>query len=128
MILFVIITNKYEFSIQIIEYFKSQNITNHHWLLFYPIGLDKQKEVDAAENLKDYLSKHPKIETVVLFSDVGSPTNVAKRIEKEPNIKQKILRSQGSLIENGYLAYLMLNTKAPLESIKSILDKIIDKK
>lgn len=128
MILFVVITNKYDFSIQVIEYFKSQNITNHHWLLFYPIGLDKQKEEYALDNLKEYLSKHPRVETMVLFSDVGAPTNVAKIIEKDVDIKQNVVRSLGSLIENGFLAYLMLNTKAPIESTESIINKIIDKK
>ena len=67
-----------------------------------------------------------KIEVVVVFSDAGLSTKLAKQINLE-NPEIKLFRSKGSLIENGYLTYIMSNTKVPNQIVEQIINENIDK-
>lgn len=126
MTIFIVLTYKVNFSNQIIEYFKSLNPVNHFNFNFFAVGLDQSKEEHIVRSIIDRIDRNSKIDTIAIFSDVGNPSKVAKRLKfKNKNIT--ILRSEGSIIENGYLTYMMLNTKTPIESVKTILNKKIEK-
>lgn len=121
MVLLLMITYKIEFSNQIINYFKSLNPINNFYLSFMPIGLDEMEESKLLDLVIKKIDNNPKIESIVVFADVGLPTKFAKRIQlKKRDIK--IIISKGSIIENGFLSYLLLNTKAPIESVEMIID------
>ncbi|MBD5423394.1 MAG: hypothetical protein HDR43_02775 [Mycoplasma sp.] len=126
MIIFIVITYKINFSQEIISYFKSQNICNGYNFNFIPIGLDEGDDEEILNKIYKKLNDIKNLETVVVFSDVGLPTKLAKRIEiKDNNIE--LFRAKGSLIENGYLSYIMLNTKAPKETIEQVINDKIEK-
>lgn len=126
MTVFVVITYKLSFSSQIIEYFKELNPLNNFCFVFLPIGLDMDKESLIIEKAIKKIESYSKLENVVIFSDVGTPAKLAKRIKiKKENVK--IICSKGSLIENGYLTYLMMNTRTPIEIVEKITDKNIEK-
>lgn len=126
MILSLIITYKKEFSIQLIEYFKSLNPINNFYFNFLPVGLDESDEEELLENITSTIENNTKIETVVVFADVGLPSKFARRIKFKTD-KIKVLISKGSLVENGFLSYMLLNTKAPIETIEEIIDKDLKK-
>ncbi len=126
MTLFLIITNKLSFSQEIIKYFKSQNMCNTFNFIFLPIGLDQGNEKEILKIINDRVNELKKIETVVVFSDAGLSTKLAKQINLD-NPQIKLFRSKGSLIENGYLTYIMLNTKVPIQIIEQIIEEKIDK-
>ncbi len=126
MTLFLIITNKLCFSQEIIKYFKSQNMCNTFNFIFLPIGLDQGNEKEILKITNDRVNELKKIETVVVFSDAGLSTKLAKQINLD-NPQIKLFRSKGSLIENGYLTYIMLNTKVPIQIIEQIIEEKIDK-
>lgn len=126
MTLFLIITNKLYFSQEIIKYFKTQNMCNTYNFSFLPIGLDQGDEKEILKMINERIIELRKIEVVVVFSDAGLSTKLAKQINLDnPNIK--LFRSKGSLIENGYLTYIMLNTKVPLQIVEEIINEKIDK-
>lgn len=126
MTIFIVLTYKVSFSNQIIDYFKSLNPINHFHFNFFGVGLDQSKEEHIIKSIVDRIDRNQKVENVVIFSDVGNPTKVAKRL-KFKNKDITVLRSNGSIIENGFLTYMMLNTKTPIESVRTILDKKIEK-
>ncbi len=126
MIVFLIITYKLHFSQEIIKYFKSQNMCNGFNFTFLPIGLDQGDEKDILIQIDQKISELKRTENVVIFSDAGLSTKLAKQVNlSNPNIK--LFRSKGSLIENGYLTYIMLNTKAPIQVIEQIINEPIEK-
>ena len=121
----MIITNKLNFSINIIDYFQSMNPLNSFNLSLIPIGLDQnESKIDLINEINKNLEKDPKLKMVVIFSDLGSPREIAKQI-KSDNPDLKIICSNGNLIENSFLTYILLNTKAPFETIKEVVDKNI---
>lgn len=121
----MIITNKLNFSINIIDYFQSMNPLNSFNLSLIPIGLDQnESKTDLINEINKNLEKDPKLKMVVIFSDLGSPREIAKQI-KSDNPDLKIICSNGNLIENSFLTYILLNTKAPFETIKEVVDKNI---
>ena len=126
MTLFVIITNKLYFSQEIIKYFKTQNMCNTFNFVFLPIGLDKGRKKEILRIINDRVNELKKIEVVVVFSDAGLSTKLAKQINLE-NPEIKLFRSKGSLIENGYLTYIMSNTKVPNQIVEQIINENIDK-
>ena len=126
MTLFVIITNKLYFSQEIIKYFKTQNMCNTFNFVFLPIGLDKDSEKEILKIINDRVNELKKTEVVVVFSDAGLSTKLAKQINLE-NPEIKLFRSKGSLIENGYLTYIMSNTKVPNQIVEQIINENIDK-
>lgn len=126
MTLFVIITNKLYFSHEIIKYFKTQNMCNTFNFVFLPIGLDQGSEKEILKIINDRVNELKKIEVVVVFSDAGLSTKLAKQINLE-NPEIKLFRSKGSLIENGYLTYIMSNTKVPTQIVEQIINENIDK-
>ena len=126
MTLFVIITNKLYFSQEIIKYFKTQNMCNTFNFVFLPIGLDRGSEKEILKIINDRVNELKKTEVVVVFSDAGLSTKLAKQINLE-NPEIKLFRSKGSLIENGYLTYIMSNTKVPNQIVEQIINENIDK-
>lgn len=120
----MIITHKAEFSNQIIEYFKSLNPINNFNFSFLPVGLDNRDEEVIINQVLEQIAEDPRLTIVVIFADLGLPTKLAYRIRDKKHDVQVVL-AKGSIIENAYLAYLMLNTKAPIESVLEILDKDI---
>lgn len=121
----MIITNKLNFSINIIDYFQSMNPLNSFNLSLIPIGLDQnESKTDLINEINKNLEKDPKLKMVIIFSDLGSPREIAKQI-KSDNPDLKIICSNGNLIENSFLTYILLNTKAPFETIKEVVDKNI---
>lgn len=126
MTILIIITYNLRFSNEIIEYFKTQNICNGYKFTFLPIGLDEGNEEEILTKIYKKIKSYKSVETVISFADAGLPTKLAKRIEiKDENIRY--YRSKGSLIENGYLTYLMTNTRAPKEIIEQVIDTKIEK-
>ena len=122
---FVVITYSEIFSNQIVDYFKSLNPINHHQFCFITAGADNDEEV-VIKNINSKLEEIRNLENVVVFSDAGIPAKMARRIKiKKEGVE--IIRSQGSLIENGYLTFLVLNTRAPIEVVKDIINKQIEK-
>lgn len=126
MVLSLIITYKLAFSNQIVDYFKSLNPINNFYYNFWPIGLDEMNEDMLLKTISDRIDNNNKIEIVVVFADIGLPMKLAKRI-KIKNRNVKLIISKGSLIENGYLSYMLLNTKAPIESVELVVDKHLNK-
>lgn len=120
----MIITHKAEFSNQIIEYFKSLNPINNFNFSFLPVGLDNRDEEIIINQVLEQIAEDPRLTIVVIFADLGLPTKLAYRIRDKKHDVQVVL-AKGSIIENAYLAYLMLNTKAPIEAVLEILDKDI---
>lgn len=120
----MIITHKAEFSNQIIEYFKSLNPINNFNFSFLPVGLDNRDEEVIINQVLEQIAEDPRLTIVVIFADLGLPTKLAYRIRDKKHDVQVVL-AKGSIIENAYLAYLMLNTKAPIEAVLEILDKDI---
>ena len=120
----MIITHKAEFSNQIIEYFKSLNPINNFNFSFFPVGLDNRDEEVIINQVLEQIAEDPRLTIVVIFADLGLPTKLAYRIRDKKHDVQVVL-AKGSIIENAYLAYLMLNTKAPIEAVLEILDKDI---
>ena len=120
----MIITHKAEFSNQIIEYFKSLNPINNFNFSFLPVGLDNRDEEVIINQVLEQIAEDPRLTIVVIFADLGLPTKLAYRIRDKKHDVQVFL-AKGSIIENAYLAYLMLNTKAPIEAVLEILDKDI---
>ncbi|WP_022934595.1 hypothetical protein ACJA28_02460 [Mesomycoplasma moatsii] len=126
MTIFIIITYSNNFSNEVVKYFKSQNVCNHFNFYFLPIGLDENDEEIILTKIHEKINEFKNVDTIAIFSDAGLPTKFAKRILiKDPNIS--FYRSTGSIIENGFLTYMMLNTKAPKETIETVLDCKIDK-
>lgn len=121
----MIITNKLDFSIHIIDYFQSMNPLNAFNLSLIPIGLDQNESKDELMGeINKNFEKDPKLKMVVIFSDLGSPREIAKEI-KSDNPELKLICSNGNLIENAFLTYILLNTRAPVEAIKEVLEKNI---
>lgn len=120
----VIVTHKYDFSNQIIGYFQALNPLNGFNLTVLPVGLDEQSEPELALKVERELIRDTKIKHVFIFADLGQPSKFAQRITiANPAIR--ITYARGNLIENAYLAYIMLNTKAPLEAVMMIIAKNI---
>lgn len=126
MTILIVITYKLNFSNEVISYFKSQNICNIYNFNFLPVGLDEGPEDKILNTIYNRLRDIKNLNTVVVFSDAGLPTKLAKRIEME-NKEINFFRSKGSLIENGFLAYIMLNTRAPIETIEDAISDPIEK-
>lgn len=126
MTILILITYKLRFSNEIVSYFKEQNICNTYNFNFLPVGLDEGPEEKILNTITNRLRDIRNLNNVIIFSDVGLPTKLAKRIEVEsPDIK--LFRAKGSLVENGFLTYIMLNTKAPIETIDNVMNDIIEK-
>ena len=120
----VIVTHKYDFSNQIIGYFQALNPLNGFNLTVLPVGLDEQSEPELALKVERELIRDTKIKHVFIFADLGQPSQFAQRITiANPAIR--ITYARGNLIENAYLAYIMLNTKAPLEAVMMVIAKNI---
>lgn len=122
----IIITHKLDFSNQIISYFQSINPLNAYNLSLIGFGLDENDDElsKQAKKIADKLIKDTKLKQVVIFSDLGYPSQLAKRI-KFDNPEIQVLLSEGNLIENGYLTYILLNTKAPIEVISEVINRNI---
>lgn len=127
MTIFIVITNELEFSEHIIRYWKNQNICNGYKFQFLATGLDEGREEDILNKIYKFIDEHKNVKQIAIFSDAGLSTNLAKRIHLDEGRNIKILRSKGSLIENGFLSYIMLNTGAPEETFDSILNDYINK-
>ena len=126
MTILIIVTYKIDFSNEVIKYFKSQNMCNNYKFSFLPVGLDQGSKQEIIDNINEKLNNFKSLKTVVVFSDAGLPVKLAKRIKiKDPNVK--LFRSKSSLIENGFLTYIMLNTQAPVETIEKVIDEKIEK-
>lgn len=127
MTIFITITNELHFSNEIIKYWKNQNICNGYKFSFLPVGLDEGKDEKILNKIYDFVNNHRNIKNVVVFSDAGLSTKLAKRIHFDQDKGINLFRSKGALIENGFLSYIMLNTSAPESTFNSILDDYIDK-
>lgn len=127
MTIFITITNELQFSNEIIKYWKNQNNCNGYKFLFLPIGLDEGKEEKILNKIYDFVYSHQNTKNVVVFSDAGLSTKLAKRIHFDQDSGINLFRSKGALIENGFLSYIMLNTSAPESTFDSILNDYIDK-
>lgn len=125
MTILLIITYKLDFSNQVIEYFKSKNICNGFKFSFLSAGVDEGYEDEVLNNIYKKLDNFKSVETIVILSDAGIPTKIAKRIKYKD--ETKIFKSKNSLIENGFLTYLMLNTKIPVEAIEKVINENIEK-
>ncbi len=126
MTIFIVITNDYRFSNEIIRYFRMQNLCNDYKLVFIAIGLNEGSDQFILNKLYSQLSEFRTIENIVIFSDIGLPTKFSKKI-MIVNSNIKVYWAKGSLIENGYLTYIMLNTSAPIETYNSIMNEKIEK-
>ena len=116
----IIVTNKIKFSNDIISYFKEMNLQNYSHLTFIPIGLDEGSEEQILESIYERINQIKFLNIITIFSDLGLPNQFSKRIKVNiPNIN--VLYSNGSLIEKGFLTYMLLNTGAPLDTIEKMI-------
>ncbi len=116
----IIVTNKIKFSNDIISYFKEMNLQNYSHLTFIPIGLDEGSEEQILESIYERINQIKFLNIITIFSDLGLPNQFSKRIKVNiPNVN--VLYSNGSLIEKGFLTYMLLNTGAPLDTIEKMI-------
>ncbi len=127
MVVFVIISYDLDFSNNVIKYFESLNPRNQHRLTFIPVGIEKNlREHEIINDITKKIQEFRNVDNVIIFTDQGAPYKLGKRIELKDK-KIKVHLAKGSLIENGYLAYLLLNTKSPEELVDNLLNDRLDK-
>ncbi|MGL5521939.1 MAG: hypothetical protein ACRDAW_01550 [Metamycoplasmataceae bacterium] len=120
----VFITSYKKFSLAIKEYFYKKNNVKNEIIFFDCFGLDE----DSEEAIYNFLIKKRtnSIDKIIIFSDLGNSYEVAKNLlKKNPNL---FWLADGSLIESGFISYLMLNTSAPIDSIEKFINNPVGKK
>ncbi|MGL4183776.1 MAG: hypothetical protein ACRCRP_01440 [Metamycoplasmataceae bacterium] len=120
----IFITSYKNFSLAIKEYFYKKNNVKNEIIFFDCFGIDE----DSEESIYNFLLKKRinSVEKIIIFSDLGNSYEMAKKlVKKNPDIFHL---ADGSLIESGFLSYLMLNTSAPIESINKFIDNPVGKK
>lgn len=123
----LLITYSTKFGNEIIEYFKLQNPHSiGHKTTLISIGIDQKSDEDVLQEIYEKLNSINSLTTIVIFSDAGIPTKISKRIQwSDENVQ--LYKAKGSLVENGFLTYMMLNTRAPKETFDSIMNDIVEK-
>ncbi|MGL5520303.1 MAG: hypothetical protein ACRDBR_02630 [Metamycoplasmataceae bacterium] len=120
----VFITSYKKFSLAIKEYFYKKNNVKNEIIFFDCFGMDEDDE----ETIYNFLVKKrsSSVEKIIIFSDLGNSYEVAKNLlKRNPEL---FWLADGSLIESGFISYLMLNTSAPIESINKFINNPVGKK
>ncbi|MDK2819823.1 MAG: hypothetical protein KFW07_03225 [Mycoplasmataceae bacterium] len=110
----IIITNKIEFSNNIKDYFQSLSPINFNNIKLFTYGVDVSDFKSINQDIVNVINLHEKVEYFFMISDFGTSSNISKEINV---INEKIHWCKGSIIENGYLLYKLVNGGAPIESI-----------
>lgn len=119
----ILITKEEEFSKRIKKYFLEKGKIKKENIEFLCYGTDKNNKesiIAHFSNTRVAKSRNDEIKYVI-FSDLGDAYKVAKQIHKE--YKDKSYLSNSSIIESGYIVFLLLNSFAPFESVKYFLQK-----
>lgn len=118
---FILITDNEEFSLTIKKYFIEKSKIKKENIDFLCFGTDKQDKEFIIKSFKSTrFAKTRENIKFVIFSDLGDSFKIAKQIKEE--LDDEIYISNSSIIESGYIVFLLLNSYAPFESIKKFID------
>lgn len=124
MVLLILITNKLDYSISTIDYFKFKNPQNSNQFKFLPLGLDEDDELKLKNKIIKKIESFKSLDKVVFISDKGLARKFVKKLTLN-NIKDEttILKYHGPLLDDGYLIYMLLNSRSPIEVLRHAFDK-----
>ncbi|MGL4343224.1 MAG: hypothetical protein ACRCRZ_01460 [Metamycoplasmataceae bacterium] len=123
---FILITHQKEFTKNIKDYFLLKNNIKTENVYFHCFGLDYDNFDDILNYMNEFWEKKPKINQAIIFTDLGESYKIGKKLVE--NNKNQFILAKTSILENGYLVYILLNTKAPFKTIEPFIEKWIDKK
>ncbi|WP_245579600.1 PTS-dependent dihydroxyacetone kinase phosphotransferase subunit DhaM [Mycoplasma leonicaptivi] len=116
--LLIIISHYKKLANTIQEYFTKMLPLNHENLVVKSIGgINNGSELGTEPlELLNIINKYTDIKDIIIFSDLGSATLSAQSIVMMTENKN-IHVSKGSLIENGFSAYVLANSGAPFADV-----------
>lgn len=124
---YTLITDNVSFSLKIRKYFLEKGKIKHKNVDFNCFGLDEKKDAKEILNTIQNTAFVKSKENVkyIIFTDIGPSFELGKQMYELDS--KNVLLSNSSVLESGFLAYIMANTFAPLKSIMKFIEHPIHK-
>lgn len=126
--LFIIISHYKLLAVTIKDYLqKMMPIDNQNIKLEAIGGINNGEEIGTEPlEIMEIINQNPNINDIFIFSDLGSATLAAESIALLM-VDKNIHISRGAIVENAFAAYVVANSGASFEEVKSASEEAIKK-